>query len=133
MNVLKELLKDEDTTKDLLMQIDTEERRAANNHRVKHPPYPRIARVIDSFKNACIYPEDPDFDIDKYSRFDAAVFRTVYSPYQELLLIKNRADFGDLIQLAIKLFQLPDPPILKYYQKQFKHVLVDEVQDLNKN
>jgi DNA helicase-2/ATP-dependent DNA helicase PcrA len=98
VNVLKELLKDDDTTKNLLMQIVTEERRAANNHgMVKYPPYPRIARVIDSYKNACIYPEDPDFDINKYSRFDAAVFRTVYSPYQELLLIKNGADFGDLI------------------------------------
>lgn len=100
------------------MRIVTDERRAANNNgMVKYPPYPRIARVIDSFKNACIYPEDPDFDINKYSTFEAAVFRTVYSPYQELLLVKNGADFGDLIQLAIKLFQLADPPILKYYQK----------------
>jgi superfamily I DNA/RNA helicase len=49
------------------------------------------------FKNSCIYPEQEDFNSDKFSQFEVAVFRLVYQPYQNLLLNKNAVDFGDLI------------------------------------
>ncbi len=64
------------------MQIVTEERNSKGNFgRVRNPPYSRIARIIDGFKNQCIYPEDPEFNINMYTNFDAAVFRNVYSDY----------------------------------------------------
>ncbi|HRY63599.1 MAG TPA: UvrD-helicase domain-containing protein, partial [Patescibacteria group bacterium] len=53
-----------------------------------------------------------------------------YHIYQQLLLDNSVLDFGDLINYTLKLFRTR-PNILKYYQKQFKYVLVDEFQDTN--
>ncbi len=54
----------------------------------------------------------------------------VYEKYQQLKMEKSRMDFGDLITWVIKLFK-ERPNILKKYQTEFKHVLVDEFQDTN--
>jgi len=54
----------------------------------------------------------------------------IYEKYQQLKIEKSKMDFGDLIQWNIKLFK-ERPNILKKYQEQFKHVLVDEFQDTN--
>ena len=52
IGALKNLLKDDNETSNLLMQIVTQERNEKNNFgRVRCPPYSRIARVIDGFKN----------------------------------------------------------------------------------
>lgn len=50
--------------------------------------------------------------------------------YQKLLLDNNYLDFGDLINCTLDLFK-KRPQILKYYQKQFKFLMVDEFQDTN--
>ncbi len=53
-----------------------------------------------------------------------------YQTYQQLLLDNEYMDFGDLIHYTIKLLQ-KRPNILKYYQQQFKYVMIDEFQDTN--
>lgn len=53
-----------------------------------------------------------------------------YKKYQELLIQENAMDFGDLLLWTIKLFKTR-PSILKKYQNQFRHILVDEFQDTN--
>ncbi len=53
-----------------------------------------------------------------------------YHTYQKLLLDNNYLDFGDLINYCLELFK-KRPKILNYYQKKFKHILVDEFQDTN--
>lgn len=53
-----------------------------------------------------------------------------YEKYQEVKTAKSKMDFGDLIVWTIRLFR-ERPTILKKYQAQFKHVLVDEFQDTN--
>lgn len=53
-----------------------------------------------------------------------------YHTYQKLLLDEGYLDFGDLIHYAIQLFQRR-PNLLKYYQNQFKYIMVDEFQDTN--
>jgi DNA helicase II / ATP-dependent DNA helicase PcrA len=53
-----------------------------------------------------------------------------YHVYQKLLLDNEYLDFGDLINYTMKLFQ-DRPNILKYYQSQFKFIMVDEFQDTN--
>lgn len=50
--------------------------------------------------------------------------------YQKLKLKKNVLDFGDLISWTLKLFRKRQE-VLKKYQQQFKHILVDEFQDTN--
>lgn len=53
-----------------------------------------------------------------------------YHTYQKLLLDNAYLDFGDLIHYCIQLFQ-KRPNLLKYYQKQFKFIMIDEFQDTN--
>ncbi len=53
-----------------------------------------------------------------------------YHTYQQLLLDNEYLDFGDLIFYTIQLFK-KRPNLLKYYQKQFKFIMVDEFQDTN--
>src|SRR3990172_11246026 len=50
--------------------------------------------------------------------------------YDELKVKEGLMDFGDLIVKTLQLFR-QRPNVLKQYQGQFKHVLVDEFQDTN--
>ncbi len=54
----------------------------------------------------------------------------LYSSYQEIKIRDSKLDFGDLILWCLALFKTR-PNILKKYQEQFRHVLVDEFQDTN--
>ncbi|MDO8507301.1 MAG: ATP-dependent DNA helicase [bacterium] len=53
-----------------------------------------------------------------------------YERYQELMAEAGNLDFGDQINMIIKLFK-DAPKVLEKYQKQFKYILVDEFQDTN--
>jgi DNA helicase-2/ATP-dependent DNA helicase PcrA len=53
-----------------------------------------------------------------------------YEKYQKLKINKSLLDFGDLITQTLSLFR-NRKSILKKYQNQFEHILVDEFQDTN--
>jgi len=53
-----------------------------------------------------------------------------YKNYEELKIKEGALDFSDLITFTLKLFRTRKN-ILKQYQQQFKHILVDEFQDTN--
>ncbi len=53
-----------------------------------------------------------------------------YERYQELMAEAGNLDFGDQINMVIKLFK-DSPKVLEKHQKQFKYILVDEFQDTN--
>jgi DNA helicase-2/ATP-dependent DNA helicase PcrA len=53
-----------------------------------------------------------------------------YQIYQELMLQEGCVDFGDQVNLALRLFR-EHPSVLKSYQDQFRYILVDEFQDTN--
>lgn len=53
-----------------------------------------------------------------------------YERYQELMAEAGNLDFGDQINMVIRLFK-DSPKVLKKYQKNFKYILVDEFQDTN--
>jgi len=55
---------------------------------------------------------------------------SVYDKYQSRLEELNSMDFDDLIGKTIKLFE-DYPQILDKYRERFKHILVDEYQDIN--
>jgi DNA helicase-2/ATP-dependent DNA helicase PcrA len=54
----------------------------------------------------------------------------VYQQYQSLKLEQGYVDFGDQVNLALKLFR-EHPAILKQYRDRYKFILVDEFQDTN--
>ncbi len=55
----------------------------------------------------------------------------VYTEYQRRLLASSAMDFDDLLNMTVKLFE-EYPNVLDYYQRRFRHLLVDEYQDTNK-
>lgn len=55
----------------------------------------------------------------------------IYRQYQKKLLENQAVDFDDLLTKTIELLQ-KNSTVLKQYQQQFQHVLVDEYQDTNK-
>ncbi len=54
----------------------------------------------------------------------------IYVEYQKRLLQASAMDFDDLLLNSVKLFRQA-PETLSYYQRRFKHILVDEYQDTN--
>lgn len=69
-----------------------------------------------------------DDNVDEKSRLTEIA--NAYHKYNQLLLDNNALDFGDLIFYAVKLLR-ERPKIRESLQKRFKHVLVDEFQDVN--
>ncbi len=65
---------------------------------------------------------------DEIVRWDE--LSSVFKKYAEIKISKSKLDFGDLINKTIELFQTR-PNILRKYQTQFKHIMVDEFQDTN--
>ncbi|MCR4435208.1 MAG: DNA helicase PcrA [Clostridiales bacterium] len=79
--------------------------------------------------------KDELIEAETYAKMYASDFRmskiaAVYQLYQKKLKQNNALDFDDIIMLTIKLFQ-DFPPVLEFYRRKFKYVLVDEYQDTN--
>ena len=53
-----------------------------------------------------------------------------YQLYQDLMAREGNVDFGDQVNLTLKLFRA-HPTVLKRYQERFRYILVDEFQDTN--
>lgn len=84
----------------------------------------KIGRAKDELK------EPPEFIREAGSDFRLSKIARIYELYQKKLRNNNALDFDDIIMMTIKLF-LDHPPVMEYYQRKFKYVLVDEYQDTN--
>jgi DNA helicase-2/ATP-dependent DNA helicase PcrA len=80
---------------------------------------------IDSVKSRGL--NDTDFGSTIY---DEKISR-IYDMYEKGLRRSNALDFGDLLDVAVTLFE-KRTDVLERYQTQFKHILVDEYQDTNR-
>jgi len=85
----------------------------------------KIERAKDELKEPEVFAEEAgsDFRLSKIAR--------IYELYQKKLMNNNALDFDDIIMLTIKLF-MDHPPVMEYYQRKFKYILVDEYQDTNR-
>jgi len=98
-------------------------------------PIHDFMRLISRCKDELVSPEAyteyannlPDDDEDGARQREAA---SVYAEYQKRMQEAGCLDFGDLINLTIRLFQ-QRPSVLAIYQEQFHYILVDEFQDTN--
>ena len=80
--------------------------------------------------------KDKLIDANEFYRRNAKDFRNqkiaeIYAYYQKKLKDNNALDFDDLIFKTVQLFK-ENPDVLRYYQKKFKYILVDEYQDTNR-
>ncbi|HSH04458.1 MAG TPA: UvrD-helicase domain-containing protein [Anaerolineae bacterium] len=85
----------------------------------------RLLSGISAAKNELIAPE-----MYQATNYIAQVTQRVYERYQTLLRANNAMDFDDLLTQTVRMFELA-PDVLKRYQEQYQHVLVDEFQDTN--
>lgn len=94
----------------------------------KNFPVREVLSKIGKAKDELIEPDifmkvnASDFRMEKMAR--------IYELYQKKLKNNNALDFDDIILMTIKLF-IDHPPVLEYYQRKFKYILVDEYQDTN--
>jgi len=84
----------------------------------------KIGRAKDELK------EPPEFIREAGSDFRLSKIARIYELYQKKLRNNNALDFDDIIMMTIKLF-IDHPPVMEYYQRKFRYVLVDEYQDTN--
>jgi len=96
--------------------------------RIHEALYKGILSKISSLKASLITPDALLAREDSYN-FDEK-FARVYVRYQDELKRHNALDFDDLIMLTIKVFE-EDHSVLKRYQREFMHIMIDEFQDTN--
>lgn len=94
-----------------------------------------ILKFISRLKDEDIKPEDLEkyayeFRGEKEEKQKWEELAHVYKKYEELKVEHSKMDFGDLITWSLRLFN-QRKNILRKYQKQFKHILIDEFQDTN--
>lgn len=104
--------------KKCLKELDLDEKKFA----------PRaLSAAISNAKNKAWGPE-------KFAQMAGDFFEMkaaeVYKLYQRKLRENNALDFDDLIMKTVELFT-ESPEVLRYYQRKFQYILVDEYQDTN--
>ena len=114
---------DEDDQARLLKQLMEAERIDIK----KWPPRAVLA-VIQRWKDRGLTPDK----VSDAEGAEAAAGKALalYGQYQDRLRTLNAVDFGDLLLLALELFQ-GDAQVLEQYQHRFRYILVDEYQDTN--
>lgn len=71
-----------------------------------------------------------DYKTEAGNDFYPKLVMQVWEHYQALVAKARAFDFDDLLLETVKLLKR-EPEILKYYQEQFKYLLIDEYQDTN--
>lgn len=88
-----------------------------------------ILSVISNAKDNLISPDD--MYQSSGGNYNTMKTAEIYREYQEQLKKNNAVDFDDIIGLTVKLFN-EDKEVLRYYQKRFRYIMVDEYQDTNR-
>ena len=93
-------------------------------------------RHLEALANVISRAQDEDVTAKEYLKWARkkeareTEIAKIYKKYQELKMGKGFVDFGDQVNLALKLFR-EHPSILREFQERFKYILVDEFQDTN--
>src|SRR6056297_2352870 len=86
-----------------------------------------IYNIIENAKNKLI--DENQFSEEAIGFYNKIVAK-IYQKYQEEIIKNQSMDYGDLILKTVQLLQ-DYPEILGHYQDKFRHILVDEYQDIN--
>ncbi|MCC6442466.1 MAG: DNA helicase PcrA [Armatimonadetes bacterium] len=104
--------------KECLTQMDLDDK--------QFPPR-QILDLIGKAKEEMISPRD---FLQYYSGHFEEIAARVYRLYQEKLHQSRALDFDDLIYFGVRLLE-ERADVLEHYQDKFRHILVDEYQDIN--
>jgi uncharacterized protein (TIGR00375 family) len=134
LNVLNELnqpniniIADDDDRKKLISEAI---KLVANQgSRVAQKPQAVLKQIVDA-KQHIMDPEDVLNASVDHLKSENQLFAKIYRTYQDLLAIQGLNDYEDLIFKVVRRFE-SDPKVCRVYQDRFKHIFVDEYQDLN--
>jgi DNA helicase-2/ATP-dependent DNA helicase PcrA len=90
---------------------------------------PAILKRIIEAKQKILGPDDTE-ELVADNESERKLFTAVYRTYQNLLSIQGLYDYEDLIFNVVRLLET-DPDARRTYHSKFKHIFVDEYQDLN--
>ena len=94
----------------------------------KNFPPRDIRAAISDAKNQLMTPEEYKKAVG--ASFPQSKYAEVYIRYERALKKSNALDFDDLLMKCIQLL-VNHPPVLEYYRRKFRYVMVDEYQDTN--
>ena len=107
--------------KDIIAQIGLDD---------KTFPPKYVLSIISKEKDRLTTPEKLMSRAEMNGDFRIKHIAKAYQMYQDRLKENNAVDFDDIILLTVRLLQ-ENEDIRTYYQRKFRHVLVDEYQDTN--
>ncbi len=93
-------------------------------------PAKMLLQKISRLKDRMISCEEFSREVRSEDDLAGIQLSRCYRRYQTRLKEHNALDFDDIIYLTVELLR-QNPEILKYYQRKFRYVLVDEYQDTN--
>jgi len=111
------------------LQVATEEQRrhllreTARDH---HLPFAALEKRVTAWKQALISPED----LSTRDHREDSAFLAAFRSYEAALAAAKLWDYEDLIARPTRLLEA-DPALREAYRGRFRHLLVDEYQDLN--
>ena len=85
---------------------------------------PQMQRKFSAIKSELV-----DLTEESADSYDT-IIKALFNEYELALKNNNAFDFDDLIEKVVRLFREQEE-VFKKYQKEIKHVLVDEYQDIN--
>ncbi|MDI6827652.1 MAG: UvrD-helicase domain-containing protein, partial [Armatimonadota bacterium] len=106
--------------RECLEQLDIDE---------KAYPARQIQWHISNAKEQMVLPEDY---VHLFKGVLESQIGKIYPLYQKKLLANRALDFDDLILYAVRLLK-ECPDVREHYQQKFRHILVDEYQDINQS
>ena len=89
--------------------------------------------VNSILKDISLYKLSKESGKEFTSRFlNQKTFIKVYNDFNQLMFDERKLGFSDMISMCHKLL-LENKEVLKYYQKKYKYILIDEFQDINRS
>jgi len=93
-------------------------------------PHRSVLGYISRAKDEMIFADDFLAAAEKSGDVRRRIIGRAYVEYEKRMRSSNSLDFDDLILMTVQLFK-EHGDVLEYYQRRFKHILVDEYQDTN--
>ena len=89
-----------------------------------------VLKYIDQVREELVDPEDAAIEASEKGEMVNIAYADIYKLYEDHLTDNGLVDFPRMIHYAYKAFAL-DASTNKSYISQFKHILIDEYQDIN--
>ena len=129
INVPQEVLSEKER-KDIISNIKDENPKILDDLKFSDQIPSNVLQYIDQVREQLIDPEDAAIEASEKGDPVVIAYADIYKLYEDYLTENSLVDYTRMIQYAYKAFA-HDASNNKTYISQFKHILIDEYQDIN--